>query len=81
MVSLVAHARANLRDNVVYLWNGRVHASDMRRPLEVNIRRGGMKRIMEEAAPRHVEAIHYLALAGIRVGGDSGTDSGARARF
>ena len=27
-----------------------------------------MKRLMEEAAARHVEAIHYLASAGIRVG-------------
>ena len=27
-----------------------------------------MKRLMEEAAARHVEAIHYSASAGIRVG-------------
>ena len=37
--------------------------------LEVNPRRGGMKRLMEEAATRHVEAIHYSALADIHVGG------------
>ena len=27
-----------------------------------------MKRLMEEATTRHVEAVHYSALAGIRVG-------------
>ena len=47
----------------------RVHARDTRRMLEVNPRRGGMKRLMEEAAARHVEAIHYSASAGIPVGG------------
>ena len=36
--------------------------------LDTNFRRGGMKRLMEEAAARHVEAIHYSASAGIRVG-------------
>ena len=38
-----------LRSNMVYLWNGRVHACDTRRPLEVNTGRGDMKRIMEKA--------------------------------
>mgnify|MGYP000630293326 FL=1 len=57
-----------LRSNVVYLSNGRVHASDTRRSLDTNFGRGGMKRLMEEAAARHVEAIHYSASAGIRVG-------------
>ena len=46
-----------LRSNVVYLWNGRVHASKTRRALELNIGRGGMKRMMEEAAVRHAETI------------------------
>ena len=57
-----------LRSNVVYLLNGRVHASDTRRSLDTNFGRGGMKRLMEEAAARHVEAIHYSASAGICVG-------------
>ena len=35
----------------MYLWNGRVHASDTRRMLEVNTRRGGIKRLMEEPCP------------------------------
>ena len=39
--------------------------SEMRRPLVMNTERGGMKRIMEEAARQHVEAMHYSALAGI----------------
>ena len=64
-----ANSSEVLRSNVVYLWNGTVHASDMRRMLEVNPGRGGMKRLMEEAAVRHVEAIHYSASADIRVGG------------
>ena len=57
-----------LRSNVVYLSNGRVHASDTRRSLDTNFSRGGMKRLMEEAAARHIEAIHYSASVGIRVG-------------
>jgi hypothetical protein len=47
--------------------------------LELNVRRGGMKRLMEEAATRHVETVHYSASAGIRVGGEEirkVTDSG-----
>ena len=48
--------------------NGRVHASDTQRLLDTNFGRGGMKRLMEEAAARHVEAVHYSASAGIRVG-------------
>ena len=57
-----------LKSNVVYLSNGRVHASDTRRSLDTNFGRGGMKRLMEEAAARHVEVIHYSASADICVG-------------
>ena len=74
---VVGHARKDcgdfaeaIRSNVVYLWNGRVHASETRRALELNAGRGGMKRLMEEAAARHAETIHYSASAGIRVGSD-----------
>ena len=56
-----------LRANVVYLWNGRVHASETRRALDLSVGRGGMKRLMEEAAARHQETVHYSASAGIRV--------------
>ena len=62
----VGHARKDcvdfmeaIRANIVYLWNGRVHTSETRRALELNIGRGGMKRLMEEAATRHAETIHY----------------------
>ena len=41
---------------------------EIRRPLELNTDRGCMKRVMEKIEARHVEAIHYLASAGIRVG-------------
>ena len=57
-----------LRNRVVYLWEGRVHASDTRRALNRNDERGGMKRLMEEATARHVETVHYSASAGIWVG-------------
>ena len=60
-----------LRGNVVYLWNGRVHVRDTRREVETNFGRGGMKRLMEEAEARHVEAVHYSASAKIRVGGET----------
>ena len=61
-----------LRTNVVYLWNGRVHASEIWKALELNTERGGMKRLMEEAVARHAEAVHYSTLVGIRVGIDEG---------
>ena len=48
-----------LRTNVVYLWNGRVHASEIWKALELNTERGGMKRLMEEAATCHAEDVHY----------------------
>jgi hypothetical protein len=38
--------------------------------LELNIGRGGMKRLMEEVVVRHAETIHYSASAGIRVESD-----------
>ena len=57
-----------LRTNAVYLWNGRVHASETQKALELNTERGRMKRLMEEAAARHAEAVHYTALTEIRVG-------------
>ena len=60
-----------LKNNVVYLWNSWVHASETRRPVEMNTGCGGMKRLMEEVKARHVEAIHYLASAKIRVGGET----------
>ena len=44
-----------LRSNVVYLWNGRVHASDTRRTVETKFGYDGMKRLVEEAAAHRVE--------------------------
>ena len=74
---MVGHAQKDcgdfaeaIRSNVVYLWNGRVHASGKRRALELNVGRGGMKRIMEKATTHHAKTIHYSALVGIRVGSD-----------
>ena len=58
-----------LKSNVIYVWNGRVHVGDTLRAVETNFGRGGMKRIIEEAAAHHAEAIHYSASAGMRVGG------------
>ena len=48
-----------LWDNVVYLFNGRVHASKTGRALAMNTVQGSMKRIMEEAVARHVKAVYY----------------------
>ena len=50
-----------MRANVVYLSNGRVHASETQRALDLNVRRGGMKQLMEEAAARHTETVHNSA--------------------
>jgi hypothetical protein len=73
----VGHARRDCRDfakairaNVVYLSDGRVFDCETRRMLELNVGRGGMKRLMELAAARHAEAVHYSTSAGIRVGGE-----------
>ena len=52
----------------MYLWNGLVHVFETWKPLELNNKFCGMKRLMEEAATRNVEAIHYLVSAGIWVG-------------
>ena len=55
---------------MVYLWNGRAYASETRRALELNVGRGGMKRLMGEAATRYVKTVHYSASVGIWVGSD-----------
>jgi hypothetical protein len=83
----VGHARKDCRDftealraKVVYLSNGRVHDCETRKMVELNVGKGGMKRLMEEAAARHAETVHYSASAGIRVGGEEGRkakDSGS----
>ena len=69
-----------LRSRVVYLWEGRVHANDTRRALNRNDGREEMKRLMEEAAARHAETVHYSASAGIQVGG-SGAWKESKAEF
>ena len=56
----------------MYLWNGRVHASETQRALELNTGCGGMKRLMQEVVVRHAETVHYSPLVGIRVGSDEG---------
>ena len=88
MMHVVSHIQTEcadftkaLKKNIVYLWNGRLHACVTRRPLEVNIGWGGMKRIMEEAAARNAEAIQYSVSAGIRVGGEKGVASGSNTGF
>ena len=70
-----------LRNDMVYLWNWRVHMRDTRRMLDVNTRRGGMKRVMEEVVGRHVEAINYSASADIRVGEEKATSPDANPVF
>ena len=57
----------------MYLWNGRVHASETQKALELNTGRGRIKRLMEEAVAQHVEAIHYSATAGIQVRSNDGS--------
>ena len=61
---VVGHAQRDYADfgealanDVVYLWNGQVHASGTRRMLELNTRQGGMKMLMKEVAAQHVDAI------------------------
>ena len=73
----VGHAWKDCKDfaeaisaNVVYLWNDWVHANETLRAMEKNIGRGGMKRLMEEAAARHAETIHYSTSTGIWVESD-----------
>ena len=55
---------------MVYLWNGHANDSETRRALELNVGRGGMKRLMGEAATRYVKTVHYSASVGIWVGSD-----------
>ena len=57
-----------IRKKVVYLDGNMIHSSETRKPLRPNFGRGGLKRIVEEEEARHVEAMHYAASAGIRVG-------------
>ena len=47
----------------------------------MNTGRGGMKRLMEEATTRHVEAVHYLTSANIRFREEKNTKMGNNARF
>jgi hypothetical protein len=73
----VGHARKDCRDfseairaKVVYLSNGRVHDCETWKMLELSVGKDGMKRLMEKAAARHAETVHYSASTGIRVGGE-----------
>ena len=72
----VDHARKDcvslqdaIRQNLVYMeGNIIIHSSETHKPLQVNFGRGGLKKSMDEADVSHVEAIHYAASAGIRIG-------------
>ena len=55
---------------MVYIWNGRAYDNETQRALDLNVSRGGMKQLIEEAVARHAETIHYSTSAGIRVGRD-----------
>ena len=48
-----------------------IHMSETKKPLGVNFGRGGLKKVMEEEDARHMEAMHYVTSAGIRVGGEN----------
>ena len=69
---LIGHARRDcadfgeaLRSNVIYLSNGRIHASDMRRMLDVNFGWGGMKRLMEGMETKRLEVSCSFTVGGI----------------
>ena len=48
-----------------------IHLSETQKPWRVNFGRGGMKKIVEEEDARHVDAMHYAVIGGIRVGRES----------
>jgi hypothetical protein len=53
--------------NVVYLDGYNICSNETQRPLRVNFGRGRMKKIVEEEEVKHVEAMHYVTTARIRV--------------
>ena len=75
-----ASLREAIRQNIVYMDGNMICSSETRRPLRVNFGRGGLKKVMEDAEATRVDAMHYAASAGIRVGKDKSevTRSGTR---
>jgi hypothetical protein len=63
-----AELRKAIRRNVVYLDGFMICSNKTRKPLRVRLGRGGMKKIVEEEDVQHVDAMHYVATPGIRVG-------------
>ena len=57
-----------LRRNVGYFIDNEVHSLETRDTLELNVDRGGMKRLMEEDDAQNVEGIHYSTSTRIQVG-------------
>ena len=55
-----------LRRNIVYFVGNRVQSTKIKRSLELNQGRGGMKKLTEKAKARHVEAAHYLTSVSVR---------------
>jgi hypothetical protein len=76
-----AELREAIRKNVVYLDGFMICSNETRKPLRVNFGRGGMKKIVEEEDARHVDAMHYAATAGIRVGRENLKPIESRAGF
>ena len=62
--------REAIRQNIVYMDENLICSSETRRPLSVSFGRGGMKKAMEDVDMSHVDAMHYAASVGIRVGKD-----------
>ena len=73
--------RHAIRQNIVYIDDNMICSSETRRPLRVNFGIGGMKKAMEDADATHVDAMHYAASAGIRVGKDKTEAARAGAKF
>jgi hypothetical protein len=63
-----AELREAMHRNVVYLDGFMIYSNETRKPLWVNFRKGEMKKIIEQEDTQHVDAMHYAAIAGIRVG-------------
>jgi hypothetical protein len=57
-----------IRRNVIYLDSNMICSNETGKPLRINFGRGGSKKLAEEEDARHVDAMHYAATVGIRVG-------------
>ena len=55
--------------NLIFCEDRKIHLSETRQLSDSTLEKGGMTKLMEDAESERIQAIYYLAMYGLKVGG------------